>query len=130
MKVCLGILTAREQEADKSFLTFLKDLLYRCNQNKRKTVASYITNLICSLLLLLTISLQLVANYSKCLQSLLVFTSILQLHSYRNHTKEISRIQWDYIWWFWKWSLFFEDSKKGRTNLFGNTSEESWFLIF
>ena len=49
----------------------------------------------CSLVLLLTISLQLAANCSMCLlPSLLVFTSLhsytLHVQSYRNHVKEIS----------------------------------------
>ena len=40
-----------------------------------------------SLFLPLTISLQLVASYSKCLPYLLVFTSLLELHSYRSFCK-------------------------------------------
>ena len=53
----------------------------RCNQNKRKAaVAPHITHLICSLLLLLTISLQLLANYSTfhlCLSWLLSYSCSL-----------------------------------------------------
>ena len=51
----------------------------------------------CSLVLLLRIYLQLVASYSMCLPSLLVFTSLWSFHSYaarrsyRNHVKEIPR---------------------------------------
>ena len=51
--------------------------LSRFNQNKRKTVAPNITHLMCSLVLLLTISLQPVASCSKCLPYLPVFTSFL-----------------------------------------------------
>ena len=48
-------------------------------QNKAKTVAPRITHLVCSLLLLLTISLQLAARYDKSLPSLLVFAvAVLQ----------------------------------------------------
>ena len=43
----------------------------------------------CSLLLILTLSIQLVASNSKCLASFLVFASLLQLQPYRNHAKEI-----------------------------------------
>ena len=45
----------------------MKGWQYRFNQNKRKTVAPRITHLMCSLVLLLTISLQLVASYNRCL---------------------------------------------------------------
>ena len=51
------------------------------------------TYLICSLVLLLTISLKLVASYRMCLPFLLAFTSLWSLHLYavrRNHVKEIS----------------------------------------
>ena len=40
----------------------MKDWLSRCNQNKRKTVAPHVSHLICSLVLLLTISFQLFAS--------------------------------------------------------------------
>ena len=46
----------------KKFHTILKDWLSRCNQNKRKTIAPHITLLMCCLVLLLTISLQLVES--------------------------------------------------------------------
>ena len=42
----------------------MKDWLSRCNQNKRKTVAPHTTHLMCSLVLLLTISLWLVEKCS------------------------------------------------------------------
>ena len=54
-----------------------KDWLSRCNQNKRKTVDPHITHLMCSLVLLLTISLQLVASYNRWPPSLLAFASFL-----------------------------------------------------
>ena len=44
----------------ENFLTVLKDWLSRCNQNKTKTVTSHMTHLMCPLVLLFTISLQLV----------------------------------------------------------------------
>ena len=43
----------------------MKDWLSRYNQNKRKTVVSHITHLICSLVLLLTISLRLIESCSQ-----------------------------------------------------------------
>ena len=52
----------------------LKDWLSNCSQKKRKAVAPHVTHLMCSLVLLLAISLQLVA--SMCLPSLLVFTEL------------------------------------------------------
>ena len=77
-----------------NFLTILKDWLSRCNQNKRKTVAPHITHLICSLVLLLTISLQLIASYSyshsKCIPYLLFFLSSLYSYEFCCHVKEIS----------------------------------------
>ena len=46
----------------------------------------------CCLVLLITISLQLLASYNRCLPSLLAFTSSYALHlqSYRNHVKKAS----------------------------------------
>ena len=64
-----------------NFLTILKDWLSACNQNKKKTVAAHITYLLRSLLLLLTISLQLVDSYSKCPSPLLFFVFLLQSES-------------------------------------------------
>ena len=49
--------------------------LSRCNQNKTKTVVLHITHLMWSLLLLLTMSLQLVANFGQSLPSIFVFAS-------------------------------------------------------
>ena len=57
----------------------MKEWLSRCKQNKRKTVAPHIPHLMCSLVLLLTISLQLVASCRMCLPYLLVFTSLLRI---------------------------------------------------
>ena len=57
----------------------MKDWLFRCNHNKRKTVAPHITHLNCSLLLLLTVSFQLVASYNRCPPSLLAFTLFLRI---------------------------------------------------
>ena len=51
------------------FLTILKDRLSRCNQNKRKTAAPHVTHILCSLVLLLTTSFQLLASYKRCLPS-------------------------------------------------------------
>ena len=68
---------AREQgEADSIFLQFWKTGYLYVTKTKEKL---HVTHLMCSLLLLLTISLQLVPSYSKCLPSLLVFFSLLQL---------------------------------------------------
>ena len=64
------------------FFKIFKNCTSRCNQNIRKRVAPDITHLMCSLVLLLTISLKLVARYSrrKCLSSfcLPVFTAFLR----------------------------------------------------
>ena len=68
---------AREQgETDSIFLRFWKTGYLYVTKTKEKL---HVTHLMCSLLLLLTISLQLVPSYSKCLSSLLVFFSLLQL---------------------------------------------------
>ena len=77
----------------------MKDWLSKCNSS---------THLICSLVLLLTISLKLVASYRMCLPFLLAFTSLWSLHLYavrRNHVKEISGSFKDparVVWRFWK----------------------------
>ena len=87
-------------------------------KTKKTPVAPHITHLMCSLVLLLKIFLQLVANCNRCLPSLLTFTSFLcitfgVLWSYRNHVKKISgilrisRIQWEHACRFWKRSPFF-----------------------
>ena len=75
----------------------MKEWLSRCSQTKEKQLlrSFYTTHLMWSLVLLLTISFQLVASYSICLPSLLVFTSLWSLHFYtvyrfyRNHVKGI-----------------------------------------
>ena len=100
-------------------MRILKDWLSRCNQNKTKTVAPHITNLMCSLVLLLTISIQLVASYSKCLTCLHASLYFILTHYICSLTenmsrkfREISRIQRDQLWRFLKRSLFFEDFKR------------------
>ena len=72
--------------------TILKDWLSRCDQNETNTIAPHFTHLMCSLLLLHTISLQVVARYGKSLPFLLVFALFLQSQSYINHAKELSKI--------------------------------------
>ena len=94
-------------------------MLPRRNQNKRKRVAQHITHLMCSLVLLLTVSLELVASYShsRGLLSLLVLLSLL--HSYickyteimSRKFRKISRIWREEVWRFWKRSLFFLNPK-------------------
>ena len=64
------------------------DWLSRCNQNKRKTVAPHITHLMCSLVLLLTISLQLVEAVAQVPSVPLHFYP-LHLQSYRNHVRKV-----------------------------------------
>ena len=116
----------------------MKDRLSRCNQNKWKEVAPHITHLMCSSVLLLTISLQLVAaSYSLCLPSLVVFISLLSyaLHSqfYRNLVKWILRNFKDPArvgLVFLKKIIIFWRFQNGSINLFRITSEESWFLVF
>ena len=73
----------------------MKDWLTRCNQNKRTVLPHITPHLMCSLVLLLTIPLQLVAKLKHVLlPSLLFFTSLhsyaLHLQSYRNHVKKVS----------------------------------------
>ena len=71
---------AKEQdEADKNFLTVLRDQLSRCNQNK-KTVLPHISYLMCSSLLLLTTSSQLVASFSQYHKKTLMDLIILEMH--------------------------------------------------
>ena len=76
----------------------MKEWLFGCNQNKRNSCSLY-HSLNVFFKLLLTISLQLVASYNRCLPSLLpmptIFTSFVRitfavLWSYRNHVKKIS----------------------------------------
>ena len=61
-KVCLHHHSSQEREKPEDgvdkiyFKEIYKDWLSRCNQNKLKTVALHITHLMCSLVLLLTIS--------------------------------------------------------------------------
>ena len=58
----------------------MKGWLSRCNQNKRETVEQHITHLVYSYDDYLQFpDLQLVAIYSKCPTSLLVFTSLLRI---------------------------------------------------
>ena len=68
----------------------MTDQLSRCNQNKRKTVALHISHLICSLILLLTISVQhqaVTGAFHLCLTSLHSYA--LHLQSSRNHVQKI-----------------------------------------
>ena len=83
---------ARSKITSDPYDTILKDWLSRCKQNKTKTVAPHITNLMCSLQLLLTISFQLVRRYGKSLPTSLVFASFWKLQAYGNYAKKFSRI--------------------------------------
>ena len=114
----------RHEQADKN------SWLSRCNQNKTKTVPLYVTHLMCSLLLILLISLQLVAHYGKSLPSLLVFTFFIAAAVLRKPCQEyfkdparVGLAVLKNIVIFWKF-------RNGSVKLFGNTSEENWFLIF
>ena len=126
--------SARGEKAGRgrwNFLTNLKDMQSRCNQNKRKTDAPDITHLRCSLVLLLTFSLQLIA--SRCLPIISACLHFIVMHHTFLETMakkfwEISRICWvdlvvlKRINIFWKlWN--------GSINLFGIINEEYWFLI-
>ena len=59
---------------EQDFPTLLKNWLSNCNQAKRKIVVPHITHLMFSLLLLLTISLQLVVSYRKSSFHLYLFS--------------------------------------------------------
>ena len=68
----------------------MKDWLSRFNQTREKHLlhSFHITRLTWCLVLLLTISLQLVASYTMCFLSLLVFTSVWSLLS---HTQVLQK---------------------------------------
>ena len=91
-----------------NFLIILKDFLSKCNQNKRKTVATH------------TISLQLVASYShnKCLPSLLVFLSspvlFILTHYICSHTKTMSKK--------------FRKISRSSNSRFGSSEKDPYFL--
>ena len=79
-----------------NFLKTLNYFLSRYNLNNRKTIARYITHLMCSLVLLLITSLQLVAIYShtECVfhfsLSFWLHFILTHLQSYRKNVKKIS----------------------------------------
>ena len=87
----------------------MRDWLSSCNQNKRKTVAPHITHLMCSLVLLLTISLRLVASCNRCLSH--VLHHICSLIVLRKPCQEN----------FGKFQEFCESS-------FGGSEKDSYFL--
>ena len=95
----------------------LKDWLSRCYQNKRKKVAPHVTHLICSLVLLFTISLKLITNgtsasaFHLCLLS--VFTSLLRITFavlQKPCQGNFGKFQGS-GWRFWKRSLFLKIPK-------------------
>ena len=84
---------AKEQdEADKNFLTVLRDQLSRCNQNK-KTVLPHISYLMCSSLLLLTTSSQLVASFSQYHKKTLMDPVILEMHGLCHQLPIVGKMQ-------------------------------------
>ena len=123
------ITTKRARWGRWNFLTILKDWLSRCKRNKRKTIAPHIIQLMCFLLWQWTISLQLVPSHSSDPPSLLVFTSfyICSLTKTMPRKFQGSGESWfggsEKILIFWRF-------QNGSINLFGNASQESWFLIF
>ena len=123
------ITTKRARWGRWNFLTILKDWLSRCKRNKRKTIAPHIIQLMCFLLWQWTISLQLVPSHSSDPPSLLVFTSFYICSLTKTMPRKFQGSGESWFGGFEKIRIFWR-FQNGSINLFGNASQESWFLIF
>ena len=104
----------KQDGADKISLQIWKtgylSIIITSNQNKSKTIAPYITHLKCSLVLLLTVSLQLQPSIFACLNFIIMNNICSLIETMWRIFWEISRIQPE-VWQFRKRLLFFENSK-------------------
>ena len=104
----------KQDGADKISLQIWKtgylSIIITSNQNKSKTIAPYITHLKCSLVLLLTVSLQLQPSIFACLNFIIMNNICSLIETMWWIFWEISRIQPE-VWQFRKRLLFFENSK-------------------
>ena len=111
----------KQDGADKISLQIWKtgylSIIITSNQNKSKTIAPYITHLKCSLVLLLTVSLQLQPSIFACLNFIIMNNICSLIETMWWKFWEISRIRPE-VWQFLK-------IQNGSINLLGIASKES-----